>query len=193
MACSAVSGLQGKVQPFASINDRCVWTASTWAGRHNEFVYTLTAQDLQELEAATAAFKSAAESSGTSLEKALVNMSKAAFPLPNLGPKLATLADQQLRPLGGGRGFQLLRGLPMHMWSKEDAIVAYMGVAAHMGYNFSPQRKDGKMVHHIKALNGGVQYAESTQSAAMGFHTDAQGDVLGLLCLRQAPEGGESR
>jgi hypothetical protein len=53
------------------------------------------------------------------------------------------------------------------------------------------------MVHHIKALNAAVgagsTYAESTMSAAMGFHTDAQGDALGLLCLRQAPEGGESR
>jgi len=29
-------------------------------------------------------------------------------------------------------------------------------------------------------------------AAAMGFHTDAQGDALGLLCLQQAPEGGES-
>lgn len=181
------------MQPFTPIHDPCVWTASTWAGRHDEFIHTLTAQDLQELAAATAAFTSAAEAAGSSLQQALVHMAKAAFPLPQLGPKLAALADRQLRPLGGGRGFQLLRGLPMGVWSQEQALVAYMGVAAHMGYNISPQRKDGKMVHHIKALSGGAQYAESTQSAAMGFHTDAQGDTLSLLCLQQAAEGGESR
>jgi len=186
------SGHQGKVQPFTPISDPCVWTASTWAGRHDEFIYTLSAEDLRELAAATAAFTAAAEASGNSLSQALVQMNQAAFPLPQLGPKLAALADRQLHPMGGGRGFQLLRGLPMELWSKEAALVAYMGVAAHMGYNFSPQRKDGKMVHHIKAVNGGAQYAESTQSAAMGFHTDAQGDVLGLLCLQQAAGGGES-
>lgn len=183
------------MQPFTPISDPRVWTASTWAGRHSDFIYTLTAQDLQELGAATAAFTAAAKASGSSLQQALVHMDKAAFPLPQLGPKLAALADSQLRPMGGGRGFQLLRGLPMgeSSWSREVALVAYMGVAAHMGYNFSPQRKDGKMVHHIKALNGGAQYAESTQSAAMGFHTDAQGDLLALMCLQQAAEGGESR
>ena len=114
-------------------------------------------------------------------------------------------------------------GSPVVAFSKEEALVAYMGIAAHMGYNSSPQRKDGKMVHHIKdtsavqqILKGegvgaadasaagsskskssssaaSAKYAESTMAAAMGFHTDAQGDALGLLCLQQAPEGGESR
>ena len=113
-------------------------------------------------------------------------------------------------------------GSPVTAFSKEEALVAYMGIAAHMGYNFSPQRKDGKMVHHIKDTSAvqqiskgegvgaadsaasssqskssssaaSAKYAESTMAAAMGFHTDAQGDALGLLCLQQAPEGGESR
>jgi hypothetical protein len=123
-------------------------------------------------------------------------MDLGAFPLPTLGPKLRALADQQLRGMDG-RGFQLLRGLPVEELGQQGALVAYMGIAASMGYRNSPQRKDGKMVHHIKALNAAVgagsTYAESTMSAAMGFHTDAQGDALGLLCLRQAPEGGESR
>eukprot|EP00878_Enallax_costatus_P011738 GHUV01012254.1.p1 GENE.GHUV01012254.1~~GHUV01012254.1.p1 ORF type:complete len:229 (+),score=53.92 GHUV01012254.1:239-925(+) len=193
----AASGPQGQVLPFMPINDPCVWTASSWDGRHHEFVYTLTTEDLQELSAATTTFIAASTvttSPKLDLSTALVHMNKSSFPLPQLGPKLLALADSQLRPEGGGRGFQLLRGLPMDKWTKTEAFVAYMGISAHMGYNFSPQRKDGKMVHHLKALNGGgVQYAESTQSAAMGFHTDAQGDALGLLCLQQAEEGGESR
>lgn len=181
------------MRPFSPISDPCVWTPSTWAGRHSEFIYTLTAEDLLELAAATNTFTAAAEASGSTLQEALVHMDTTTFPLPQLGPKLKALADSQLRPGGGGRGFQLLRGLPMGEWSKEVVLVAYMGVAAHMGYNFSPQRKDGKMVHHIKAIGGGARYAESTESGAMGFHTDAQGDVLGLMCMQQAAEGGESR
>lgn len=33
---------------------------------------------------------------------------------------------------------------------------------------------------------------EHNQSDEMGWHTDAQADVLGLLCIRQAASGGES-
>lgn len=248
------SGPQGFVKPFTFINDPCAWSADVWQNNQAGFTHTLNPQDLQEIHTAVRTFITAAttpdptaattttcSSNSSRLSHALVCMDKTAFPLPHLGPKLRTLADQQLRPGNGGRGFQLLRGLPMVQqhtetsqgkdlpaqqfgspvtaFSKEEALVAYMGIAAHMGYNFSPQRKDGKMVHHIKDTSAGTtkgkgvgaadsaagssssssssrsasaKYAESTMAAAMGFHTDAQGDALGLLCLQQAPEGGES-
>ncbi|KIY93914.1 hypothetical protein MNEG_14049 [Monoraphidium neglectum] len=131
----AASGPQGSVQPFTPIADSRVWTPATWAGRQQEFIYTLTADDVAQLEAATAAFTAAANApGGPGLSAALVGLTAAAFPLPRLGPKLAALADAQLRPGGaGGRGFQLLRGLPMGEWSEVAALVAYLGVAAHMG------------------------------------------------------------
>lgn len=123
------------------------------------------------------------------LSDTLVHLNSASFPLPHLGPKVTALANKQLRPGGGGRGFQLLRGLPMDKWTKVEALIAYMGVAAHMGYNFSPQGKDGRLVHHIKVLNGGgKQCSKSPQSAAMGFHSDAQVGCLprlvGLLLVK---------
>ncbi len=50
-------------------------------------------------------------------------MSKEDFPLPTLGPLLAEVLAEVLK----GRGFALLRGLPVDRWSRKETLVAYWG------------------------------------------------------------------
>ena len=48
------------------------------------------------------------------------------FPLPNLGPRLAAIRDEWLH----GRGFSLVKGLPVRRWGLRDSAIALMGLGA---------------------------------------------------------------
>ena len=48
------SGPQGSIEPFTFIQDPAAWTVADWAGRE-DWIYSLTASDLAELDLAVAA------------------------------------------------------------------------------------------------------------------------------------------
>lgn len=54
-------------------------------------------------------------------------VSKDDFPLPTLGPILKEVQQEVIR----GRGFALLRGLPVERWSRKETLVAYWGIGLH--------------------------------------------------------------
>lgn len=69
------------------------------------------------------------------LEKALVHIqqkglkapdfTKADFPIPNLADEIAYFIDE----LENGKGFLLIRGLPMEKYTVEEASIIYWGSA----------------------------------------------------------------
>ena len=50
------------------------------------------------------------------------------FPLPMLGPRLQRILDETLN----GRGFALIRCLPVERWTKLRSAIAFFGIGAHM-------------------------------------------------------------
>lgn len=54
-------------------------------------------------------------------------VSKDDFELPTLGPLLRDMQQEVLR----GRGFALLRGLPVDKWSRKETMIAYWGIGLH--------------------------------------------------------------
>ena len=76
-------------------------------------------------EAATAAATATAAAAAGAPQDSQV--SKADFPLPTLGPLLADIQQEVLR----GRGFALIRGLPVERWSRLETLVAYWGIGLH--------------------------------------------------------------
>ena len=111
------------------------------------------------------------------------------FPLPTLGPRLKTVADALLN----GRGFALLRGIPVQDWGDELSAAAFYGVGAHLGSARS-QNALGHILGHVKDL--GRDPNDTTAriyqtTARQTFHTDSC-DFVGLVCLRTAKSGGES-
>ena len=58
-----------------------------------------------------------------------IAIDRAAFPLPRLGPKLLTIRDELIN----GRGFALLRGLPLESLSQREAAIMYWGLGTHIG------------------------------------------------------------
>ncbi len=120
----------------------------------------------------------------------MLDMRREDFELPSLGPRMLELANE----LDHGRGFWVLRGLPVAQMSERDAAFAYWGLGLHMGTPVS-QNARGHLLGHV--TDEGVDFR--SDSGARGYqtrlklpyHTDSS-DVVGLLCLHPAKTGGAS-
>lgn len=111
------------------------------------------------------------------------------FPLPQLGPRLEALRAELLE----GRGFVLLRGLPVERYTIEESAVAYYGLGMHFGIAL-PQNAKGHVLGHVRDLgydhaDPGVRIYQT--AVRQTFHTDSC-DFVALLCLQTAKSGGES-
>ena len=111
------------------------------------------------------------------------------FPLPTLGPRLRRVLEDVLT----GRGFALLRRLPVECWSMRKAATAFFGLGSHLG-NARMQNAQGHVLGHVRDLgksssDPNVRIYQTHER--QGYHTDSC-DVVGLLCLRPAKAGGLS-
>ena len=92
-----------------------------------------------------------------------------------------------------GRGFVLLRRLPVDRWSPRKTAIAYFGLGTHLGSARS-QNAQGHVLGHVKDLgySGTDPNVRTYQtSERQGYHTDSC-DVVGLLCIQPAKTGGLS-
>lgn len=118
--------------------------------------------------------------------------------MPQLHPKLRDISKE----LHFGHGFKVLRGIPVDKHSREENVIIYAGVSAHIApirgrqdSTFQGNPAD-VVLAHIKDLSktasahliGAPAYTTDKQV----FHTDA-GDVISLFCLSTAAEGGQSK
>jgi hypothetical protein len=156
------------------------WYGPDMAAR-TDWLVTLSSADLAELDAAT----QAAVARGADIAR----LTQADFPLPTLGPKLSRVLDELLL----GRGFVLLRGLPLDRYARREAATAFFGIGAHLGSARSQNAK-GHVLGHVKDM--GLSSADPDvriyqTNERQTYHTDSC-DVVGLLCLRTAKRGGLS-
>lgn len=81
------------------------------------------------------------------LSLSLPSLSRSTFQLPRLGPVLRQLADN----IYNGIGVQILRGIPIQRYDKEDQLAIFLGINAWIG----DQRLDqgaGRGLCHIKVF-----------------------------------------
>lgn len=120
----------------------------------------------------------------------IARITQADFPLPTLAPKLAAIRAEVM----AGRGFALLRGLPVARWSMREAATAYYGIGAYFG-NARSQNAKGHVLGHVRDLGRDAvndQTARIYQTTErQTFHTDSC-DIVSLLCLKTAKSGGAS-
>jgi hypothetical protein len=157
-----------------------VWYGGELA-RSDDWIRPFAAHELDEIDAAVRIFTSTATSLDT--------LSPASFPLPSLGPVLRQVLNELLE----GRGFILLRGLPVERMTREEQAIAYLGLGAWLG-RFRSQNAKGHLLGHVKDLgldirDPNVRYYQTSRK--LEYHTDSV-DVVGLLCLKAAKAGGES-
>jgi hypothetical protein len=173
----------------AELKSDLVWDNTDIAERYN-WTYELTESDLAEIKEALNHFKS--------LEKPLGHVNQDTFPLPHLHSKLREISHE----IHHAFGFKVVRGLPVATHTREEIIIIYAGIASHIAPVRGRQdnQYDGKpadvVLNHIKDLSkvydankiGAPAYTTDKQV----FHTDS-GDVIALLSLEEAAEGGESK
>jgi len=159
---------------------------AAWYGpemaKRSDWLMPLSAAEIGEIEAATRALVARGAD--------IAAITAKDFPLPTLAPKLTTRVENEVL---NGRGFILLRGLPVERWTMREAATAYFGLGAHLGSARSQNGK-GHVLGHVQDLglasndpNVRIYQTHERQT----FHTDSC-DVVGLLCLKTAKSGGLS-
>jgi hypothetical protein len=87
----------------------------------------------------------------------------------------------------------VLRGLPIDRYDQTLAATIFCGVGAHLGSARS-QNAQGHILGHVRDTGASSRdpHTRIYQTAErQSFHTDSA-DIVGLLCLRDAREGGDS-
>jgi hypothetical protein len=157
------------------------WLGPDMAAAPERWLVQLTDPQIAELEGAATRFLD----SGTDIG----DMRRDDFPLPGFAAHLAALQ----KTLIAGIGFQLIRGLPVADYSPAMMATIFCGIGAHLGKARS-QNARGHLLGHVRDI--GADLADRNvriyQTARrQTFHTDSC-DAVGLLCVHQAMDGGDS-
>lgn len=170
-----------------TIADKPIGGPAGWRGpditKSDDWIYRVSANEISELQAALKAVKARG--------LAMTDITREDFPLPTLGPVLREI----LTEIETGRGFCLIRGLPVERWGKEDSILVYWGIGQWLGTPVA-QNMMGELLGDVRAAaaddwneNHNVRGYQTT--VHLPFHCD-KSDVVGLLCLQTAKAGGTS-
>lgn len=165
---------------FTPVVDPAGWT-SVEMMRSTEWLYPLSAEEIADLDRAVAHV----EERGIPL----MDLRREHFDLPVLGPAM----DAMRGDIIDGRGFVLIRGVPVHRYTRLQSAIAYWGLGTYLGTTVS-QNKHGHLLGHV--VNLGDTFANPLTRAnevpeKLPFHCDIS-DIVGLLCLQAAKSGGES-
>ncbi len=124
-----------------------------------------------------------------SLGRAFPRFAREDFPV---GGELADALRAHAEELENGRGFLLLRGLPVERYTDAEIDVLYYGLGLHLGTPVC-QNPRGEMLGVVAAV--GDPDDRSTRvyqtNAYLPYHGDLS-DVVGLLSVRKAKAGGLS-
>jgi len=171
----------GPVRP--PIKGPSAWVGADLRGREAECSYRLSPAEIAEIQTAVQAVRAC----GLDIAK----IRREDFRLPTLGPVLDRLRAAVL----DGRGFVLLRGMPVEDWTIAENATAYWGLGTYFGSARSQNAK-GHLLGHVYDLGEGLSATNPNlrsyaTAERQNFHID-RCDVVALLCLRRAKTGGLS-
>lgn len=157
------------------------WLGRDMANTPDQWLYKLTPEDIADLEQAAHHFQSLGRDVG--------EITAADFPLTQFAPHVAALKEKLLH----GVGLEVIRGLPIGGYSQAFAATIFCGIGAHIGSARS-QNAEGHILGHVRDIGADPSDPNSRiyqTCERQTFHTDSA-DVVGLLCIREAKEGGKS-
>ncbi|WP_297823925.1 TauD/TfdA family dioxygenase [uncultured Paraglaciecola sp.] len=177
-----------KSWPHQNLTDlpQCLTGPSAWLGKDmarntQAWLYRLTTEDIVDLEKAANSFLSLGIDVG--------EITKETFPLTTFLPHIDRLSKTLLR----GVGVEVLRGLNISNYSQKFTAAIFCGLGSHIGRARS-QNSDGHILGHVRDVGADANDPNSRiyqTCDRQTFHTDSA-DVVGLVCIRKAKEGGRS-
>ncbi|KAK4694350.1 hypothetical protein P7C71_g3219, partial [Lecanoromycetidae sp. Uapishka_2] len=127
-------------------------------------------------------------------EEEIAELSKAADDFRAAEIPLTGYLESIRKELLDGKGFILFKGFPVEKWGNHKSAIAYMGLGTYLGY-FVSQNGKGHVLGHVKDLGEDATQIDKVRiyrtNARQFFHAD-DSDLVGLLCIARALEGGES-
>ena len=165
----------------APIEDPAAWRGDRMAER-SDWIVTLDEPMTAEIRSSVASV--AARGIG------LFDITRDDFPLATMSGHIGTI----LEALEGGRGFALLRGMPVGRWSDAENRIAIWGLGTHIGLPVGQDRA-GNLLHDVRdtgrkfGADDTIRYYQT--SHAIRLHTDG-GDIFALGCVRPGARGGRS-
>lgn len=163
-----------------------VTSAAAWRGdrltRTGEWIYRLSDDQVAELEELGRRFVAA--------DPDLRTVTREDYPL--------TACADAVQEWGGdvdyGRGFVLVRGLRTHLYSDALSAAIYYILGLHMGDPIR-QNEMGDLIDHVYATSDKTMDDPTARSSKVRdklvYHSDSS-DIVALMCLRPAKEGGAS-
>ncbi|MGE0799878.1 MAG: TauD/TfdA family dioxygenase [Lautropia sp.] len=166
--------------PTRPITHPAAWKAADYTG--DDWITRLSDAELEDVDRALNHVRAAGRRHG--------HFGRSDFPLPRWTARLREIVET----VRDGRGFVLLRGLPLQRYSLEETKTIYWGICSHLG-TMAPQGGNGDLIQHVEDtstydLADPNRRANST-GEALSPHSDF-GDIVGLLCVGKAAEGGAS-
>jgi len=160
------------------VRARSAWKPADFA-TPDAYSFTLTDAHLAAFDAAIAANRRA----GRNTE----DLTARDFALDSIAGDVAAWRDEVLR----GRGFLLLRELPRDRYTTDDLGMLFFGLGTHFGRAVS-QSSMGDRLGHVVDVGGKDRRERAYRnSRELTLHTD-RADIVGMLCIRKATEGGRS-
>lgn len=155
------------------------WKGSELARREG-WREALTDEEVAELDRALDTARATGKPMGA--------LTKEDFPLPTLCKKIDRWRDE----VRSGRGFQVLRGVPVARWPQSDAELFFWCFGQHFGIP-GAQNPQADLLGHVRDTGESPDEVRHYRTSVnINFHCDAA-DVVGLLCLAKAKRGGQSR
>ncbi len=160
--------------------------AQSWYGPQmaglDDWVHTFSAGELADIDSALAI----AEASG----RDIIDITRAHFPL---SATTRALLDRARADVLHGRGFMVMRGMPVGRYTLQQSALAYWGLGLYLGEAVSQNGK-GHVLGHVTNL--GLNYSDPEvrgyqTTARLKYHADSS-DIVSLLCLRTGRSGGLS-
>ena len=169
---------------MAQIRTEPITGPAAWQGADFEgdsrWILRLSADEIAGLDAGLATLKATG--------RAYPDFTREDFPIGPLGKRLPGLADE----LENDRGFMLLRGLPVERYDDADLYALTYAIGLHLGTSVR-QNPRGDLLGEV--MNVGDPKDKRTRvyetNLYLPYHSDPS-DVVGLLCVRRAREGGLS-
>ena len=161
------------------ITGPAAWVAKDF-DNDTSWICELTPENIADIDNAV----SAADTNGLTFPK----LSKTDFPLPSLTNRFAEFTEE----LENGRGFLLLRGLPVERYSESQINLIYYAIGLHLGEPVGQNPKGDLLGTVMNVADPNDKNSRVYQTNLyLPYHTDPS-DVVGLLCLRKAKTGGLS-
>ena len=173
------ASLRAPAKLLEPVTDPAEWRGADMA-RNKVWLHELAPAEIAEIDAAVK----------VASERDFLSVGRADFALPEFAATLAEMRQEILY----GRGFVLIRGLPIDHYDQRQAAMAFWGIGRHLGDDALSQNAKGHVLGHVADI--GQSRSDPNQrgpysSEMIPYHVDCC-DIVGLLCLQTSASGGES-